>query len=364
MVSLRLEHLTKKYNKIAVVDDISLTVNNGEYMVIAGPTGAGKTTTLKMIAGLITPDAGRIYFDDEDVTNIPPEDRNVGLLFEEYALFPHMTVLENVLYSPYVKDKLDEEAKYAALDILRMVLLDDRIDAYPSQLSGGMQQRTALARTLMAGAQILLLDQPLRALDARIRQSLRKELKKLSKTMNLTALHLTNSTQEALIIADRVAVMRRGKILQVGTPMEVYNRPKTPFVAYFMGDTEFFEGEPKKITDGEIIFEIEGKEIAIHHEEKVENGKLLLGIRPEYIYLSDKKDGNALEGIITEAKFLGDTVYYEIKLKSGRILEALEPGRTNEIHEIGDKIFANLDADRFFIFPYPKEGLEDALSLT
>ncbi len=364
MVTLRLEHLTKKYNKVAVVDDVSLTVNDGEYVVIAGPTGAGKTTTLKMIAGLITPDAGHIYFDDEDVTDIPPEDRNVGLLFEEYALFPHMTVLENVLYSPYVKDKLNEEAKFAAMDILRMVLLDDRADAYPRHLSGGMQQRTALARTLMAGAQILLLDQPLRALDARIRQSLRKELKRLSKTMKLTALHLTNSTQEALIIADRVAVMRRGRILQIGTPMEVYNKPKTPFVAYFMGDTEFFEGEPLEKHDGEIIFDIEGEKIAIDYEQDIPRGKLLLGIRPEYIYLSEKKIDNAVSGTITEAKFLGDTVYYELELNSGRILEVLEPGKTEKLHDIGEKIYANLDRKRFFVFQYPKEGLKDALSLT
>ncbi|MDR1954498.1 MAG: ABC transporter ATP-binding protein, partial [Candidatus Methanoplasma sp.] len=254
MPEIVLDGLHKDYGGCPAANGLSLTVKEGEYLCILGPTGSGKTTCLRMICGLTKPDKGRVLFDGADVTNMPVSDRKATMLSQIYSLFPPKTVYENVMFSPQIKEWDEETAKQLVKSTLKMVHMENKVNAYPHELSGGQQQRTALARALASSSDILLLDEPLRALDARLRLELRHELRSLVKEMGLTAIHVTHDQDEALEMADRIAVIRRGKIVQIGTPMEVFRDPRTPFVANFVGRSNIFLG---KITSvGEAFTEI------------------------------------------------------------------------------------------------------------
>ncbi|MFB0543416.1 MAG: ABC transporter ATP-binding protein, partial [Candidatus Bathyarchaeia archaeon] len=222
MPQVRLEGVTKKYGETVAVRSLSLTVQDGEYFTLLGPMGSGKTTILMLLAGLIEPDEGEIYFDNRIMKGVPPEDRGIGFVFETFALFPHYNVWENVSYGPRVRGENPAATKSVAEEMLEMVLLEDRPDALPDELSGGMKQRVALARALTSGAKILLLDEPLGALDAKIRTALAQDLRRIVKDLGLTAIHVTNSVEEAMTISDRIALLHGGTLEQVGTPRELY----------------------------------------------------------------------------------------------------------------------------------------------
>ncbi len=246
MVNIELKNVTKKFRKFTALDDISLKIKDKEYFIILGPTGAGKTTLLKLIAGLYKPESGKIFFDSKDVTNKTAMERNLGFMFENYALFPHMNIVDNVSYSGRVHARDPEITATLVDQVLIMTLLTGRNEAYPEELSGGMKQRVALCRSLLNLEQtkLLILDEPLKALDAGLRMSLGRELRLMakSKELELTVIHVTNDEQEAMMVADRIAVMNQGKIIQVGTPHEIYYHPKNLFVAYFMSEINHFIG--------------------------------------------------------------------------------------------------------------------------
>ncbi|MBS7610407.1 ABC transporter ATP-binding protein, partial [Candidatus Bathyarchaeota archaeon] len=242
MPSLRLVNVTKRFGSIEALDDVTFNVSDGEYLCILGPTGSGKTTLLRLLAGLLEPDGGAIYFDEKPFIDVPPEERNVAYVPQTYALFPHMTVLENVMFGPSARGLRYSESYRMAMEALKMVRLAHRADAFPHELSGGMQQRVALARALASGAKLLLLDEPLGALDARLRIELRRELKALAKTSGLTVVHVTHDQEEAMAIGDRILVLRNGRVQQHGTPFHVYRKPENLFVASFMGSSNFLEG--------------------------------------------------------------------------------------------------------------------------
>jgi len=243
MPKIQLKGVTKRFGKkILAVDNVSLEIQDKEYFSLIGPSGCGKTTLLRMIAGLIQPTKGEIYIDDTLVNDVPPEDRGIGFVFQTYALFPHMNVFDNVTYGPRVKAWEAKRAASLGRETLEMVKLDKRADAYPHELSGGMMQRVAVARALAAGSKILLLDEPLGALDAKIRNELRYEIKRLVEDLGLTAIHVTHDQAEAMAISDRIAVMKKGRILQVGTPYELYMNPQQIFIANFIGESNFLEG--------------------------------------------------------------------------------------------------------------------------
>ncbi len=225
MPQIRLQNISKRFRSIQAVDNISFNIDPGEYIVFLGHTGSGKSTVLKIIAGLVNPDSGGIYFDNEDVTNLPPEDRNVGFVFEQFALFPHFNLIRNATYGPWMQGMDLSDAAELAREALDLVLLTGRDDAYPNELSGGMKQRLALARAVISGSKILCLDEPLGALDAKIRMQLRYDLRQLINDLKLTAIHATHSFEEAMLIADRIAIFRNGKIVQEGPPREVYDKP-------------------------------------------------------------------------------------------------------------------------------------------
>ncbi|MFX1571684.1 MAG: ABC transporter ATP-binding protein [Promethearchaeota archaeon] len=253
MVHINLKNVTKSFRNIKVLNEISLEIKDKEYFIILGPTGAGKTTLLKIIAGLIRPDSGQILFNSKDVTKKTAGERNIGFMFENYALFPHMNIVENISYSGRVHARDSAQTQTLVDQILMMTLLTGRNDAIPEELSGGMKQRVALCRSLLnlEQSKLLILDEPLKALDAGLRNSLRRELLLMakSKELELTVLHVTNNEREAMMVADRIALLNEGKIVQIGSPYEIYYEPKNLFVAYFMSEINYFNGICVKNTE-------------------------------------------------------------------------------------------------------------------
>src|SRR4030043_1649898 len=258
MPNIRVVNLTKKFGNVTALENINLEVHDQEYFSLLGPSGCGKTTLLRLIAGLIEPDSGEIYIGDRRVDKIPPEDRDIGFVFQTFALFPHMTAWSNVLYGPKVKNYDAKQAEPIGHEVLELVKLSERVTAYPSELSGGMMQRIGVARALAAGAKTLLLDEPLGQLDAKVRNDIRYEIRRMAKDLKLTAIHVTHDQSEAMSISDRIAVMKKGKIVQVGTPQELYMSPNCLFVAHFIGESNFLEGEVTKVMDLELEIELRG----------------------------------------------------------------------------------------------------------
>ncbi|NHJ19799.1 MAG: ABC transporter ATP-binding protein [Candidatus Lokiarchaeota archaeon] len=246
MVKIDLKNVSKSYGKFIALKNISLQVKDKEYFIILGPTGGGKTTLLKIISGLVKPDDGEVLFDDIDVTRMTPGERNIGFMFENYALFPHMNLVDNISYSGRVNARNPEMTKKLVEQVLMMTLLTGRNEALPEELSGGMKQRVALCRSLLNLEQtkLLILDEPLKALDAGLRMNLRRELLLMakSKQLELTVVHVTNEEEEAMMVADRIAVINQGELVQVGTPHDIYYYPKDLFVANFMSEINYFDG--------------------------------------------------------------------------------------------------------------------------
>ena len=289
---IKIENINKSYDGVQVLKNINLNIEDGEFFSILGPSGCGKTTLLRMIAGFIEPDSGAIYLGDEDIISLPPNERNVNTIFQKYALFPHLSVYENVAFPLRIKKideaTIDEEVK----KFIKMVGLSEHIYKKPNQLSGGQQQRVSIARALINKPGVLLLDEPLSALDAKLRQNLLIELDTIHDEVGITFIFITHDQQEALSISDRIAVMNEGKVLQVGTPAEVYEAPADSFVADFIGENNFFDGRIISIQNetyatlvnddlGELIFEMD-------KPAKV-GDYVQVSIRPEKIKLSKTK---------------------------------------------------------------------------
>ncbi|MDR2163861.1 MAG: ATP-binding cassette domain-containing protein [Clostridiales Family XIII bacterium] len=274
---LEVENITKKFGRQTALDDINVSIERGELVCILGPSGCGKTTLIRIIAGLETADGGRIYMDGRDCTELPASKRNLGIVFQSYALFPNMTVHGNIMFGLRQKKELPrDEANAKALEVLRLVDLLEHKDKYPRQLSGGQQQRTALARAIALSPDYLLLDEPLSALDAKVRVKLRGEIRKIQRALSVTTVMVTHDQEEALTMADRIIVMNNAVVEQIGTPREIYNHPATPFVANFIGMMNFYERE------GEVC-----------------------AIRPENIALADRRDVYDASAKIQSLEFKG-----------------------------------------------------------
>ena len=255
MASVTLKHITKAFGKNVVVRDVDQVIRGGEFVTLLGPSGCGKTTILRMIAGFERPTEGEIWFDDRPIsggkTFVPPEKRGIGMVFQNYAVWPHMTVFENTAYPLTIRKCPKEELKERVERALSLMNLTEYADRLPSQLSGGQQQRVALARALVAAPKLLLLDEPLSNLDAKLRESMRFEIKEIQKRTGITVVYVTHDQTEAMAMSDRIFVINRGEVQQTGTPEEIYNHPVNPFVADFLGKVDFFRGEVK---DGRIFF--------------------------------------------------------------------------------------------------------------
>ncbi|HEY0294578.1 MAG TPA: ABC transporter ATP-binding protein [Bordetella sp.] len=312
MAKVSLDRLKKQFGNAVAVSDFSLDIADGELVAFLGPSGCGKTTTLRMIAGFIEPTAGAIRIGDTDVTPLPVHKRDTGMVFQRYALFPHMTVAQNVSFGLEMhKVPMAERAARirVALDMVRMSALSDR---YPRQLSGGQQQRVAIARALAIEPKVFLLDEPLSNLDAKLRGEVREEIRALQQRLGLTTIFVTHDQEEALAIADRMAIMHDGKVQQVGAPQALYERPANLFVADFLGKMNFFKGA----LDGEAAFVTEhGTRVAIAAPVPRATHA---GVRPERLRLAARPaEGNALPGTVESAVYLGAQIEVRVKLDSG-----------------------------------------------
>jgi len=368
MPEVKLKNVVKTYDKgrITAVDQVNLTVHDKEYLTLLGPSGCGKTTTLRMIAGLQLPDEGEVSIGERKVSNLPPEYRDIGYVFQEYALFPHMDVWNNVTYGPRVKGWSEKKTHKIGREMLELVRLFERTDAFPDELSGGMRQRVALARALSSGSKLLLLDEPLGALDARIRTDLRYEIRKLVKDLQLTAIHVTHDQAEAMAISDRIAVMRKGKILQVGTPQELYLKPQHIFVANFVGESNFLEGYVANRVDHKLTVDLRGgiSVKSLNKDHKI-GEKVVVGIRPEILSITKgKMDGvNSICGNIEGFRFEGNNVRYEIRLKNDDMVVIVHPALMAEWLNVGEKVTVAFPVEKSFVFSYPEKGLMTELSL-
>jgi ABC-type Fe3+/spermidine/putrescine transport system ATPase subunit len=363
MPEVKVVNVTKKYGKIYALDNVSLTIKDQEYFSLLGPSGCGKTTLLRLIAGLIEPDSGEIYIGDKRVDNVPPEDRDIGFVFQTFALFPHMTAWGNVIYGPKVKNYNQKKADTIGHEVLEMVKLNERLDAYPSELSGGMMQRIAVARALAAGAKTLLLDEPLGQLDAKVRNEIRYEIRRMAKDLKLTAIHVTHDQAEAMSISDRIAVMKKGKIVQIGSPQELYIHPNSLFVAHFIGESNFLEGyvtekNGNKFTEIELR---EGLKVNVLKQDIKPDEKVVIAIRPETCEMKKgtKKEENGLAGKIDKVTFEGTFIRYEIRLENGDHFIINKPSLTEEWYTVGEKVTITYPLEKAHVFLYPPNGLAD-----
>ncbi len=307
MARVRLEGVTKRFGVTVAVADVTLDVPEGCFFTLLGPSGCGKTTTLRIVAGFHLPDRGEVYIGEERVTHLPPHRRRTAMVFQEYALFPHMTVGENVAYGLRMRRLPDAQVRSRVAAALELVGLRGVERAFPSQLSGGQQQRVALARALVVEPDVLLLDEPLSNLDAKLRVRVRGEIRQLQRQLGKTVLYVTHDQEEALAISDRVAVMEAGRVLQVGTPVEIYHRPAHRFVADFVGLANFVEGEvvgPDAVRCAGVVVRLRGDGLA--------PGRVTVMLRPEALRLHRQPPagGVVLPGRITGSSFLGTLARY------------------------------------------------------
>ncbi len=308
MPPLAVEHLTKRYGVVTAVDDVSFTVEDGELFFLLGPSGCGKTTLLRTIAGFLSPDEGGIRLGDRDLVVTPPHLRDTAMVFQNYALWPHMTVSANVRYGLELRRLGRREVAQRASEVLEMVRMRDLGERRPAQLSGGQQQRVALARALAVRPSLLLLDEPLSNLDARLRMEMRNELRRIHSLTGVTAIYVTHDQKEALSMADRMAVMKDGKVVQIGTPVEVYRSPKTPFVARFMGRTNLIKGTVAGgVRDGHMTVGTPLGDFAVDVGATRPSGSVTLSIRPEALTVTDGNAANCIAGVVREVIYLGET---------------------------------------------------------
>ncbi len=368
MPEIHIKNLKKAFGDLVAIDDLTIDVKDGEYLTILGPTGAGKTTLLRLIAGLTDQTSGSIFIDGKCVDDLPPERRKVAFLSQTYSLFPHMDVWENTTFGPIARGWNPEQVEIIGREMLEMVHLYDRKDAYPSELSGGMQQRNALARALSADAKILLLDEPLRALDARLRLDLRYELKQLSKDMGMTTIHVTHDQEEALTISDRILVLRDGKVIQSGTPKEIFNKPAIPFIHHFVGEANFISGKLLEVGDEySIIVDDDGHKYRTQKTDIKPGSRVVTGIKTEFTLMTkdiwESEDINNFTGSIERILFLGRFSDFEIKLDNGEIVHARLPGYQANKFEDGDKVNIHYSPQRLLVFPEPEGGIKKALEM-
>ena len=320
MAFLELDKLSKSYAALQVVENVDLAIQRGEFVSFLGPSGCGKTTTLRMVAGFETPSSGAIRIADRDVTNLRPDQRNVGMVFQSYALFPNMTVAQNVGFGLKVAKRPSAEIAPRVEEMLRLIKLPQLGGRYPYQLSGGQQQRVALARALAIKPQVLLLDEPLSALDAKIRVSLRDEIRAVQRSLGITTIYVTHDQEEALSMSDRIVVMNEGRVEQIGTPFEIYNHPRTRFVASFVGTLNILKAKILDPTQGRI--EIDGQVIAAARAvpDARPGESRAVALRPEAAILDGASAGrNRLEGTIEEVSFLGSVVRIRVRFGESAI---------------------------------------------
>lgn len=362
MPSIEIKNLSKRYKsgnqEVMALDNINLKIEKNKYHTLLGPSGCGKTSLLRAIAGLLEPTAGEVFFDDKNISKLPTQERDIGFLFQQFAIFPHLDVWHNTAYGPIIKGWKQDEIKEIVDNNLKLVGLYKRGDAMPDELSGGMKQRLGLARALATKSKLLLLDEPLSALDAKIAEFLRYELKEIVSKNNLTAIHVTHNQEEAMTISDNIILMKKGQIIQTGSPEELYNDPKSIFCANFIGKCNFFAGD--KIAENILNY----KDLKIRFQKEIDSKRIIVGVRPEKIRLREQTDGEMLPGKIEAINFLGYIYEYIIDCKGQKIIayKRIKEHAIKEKFKVGDDIFFWFNPEDTFAWPEP-ENFEEELSL-
>jgi iron(III) transport system ATP-binding protein len=334
-----IQNAVKRYGDFTALDGVSLDIREGEFFTLLGPSGCGKTTLLRMIAGFNSIEGGDFYFGDKRINDMPAHKRDIGMVFQNYAIFPHLTVEENVAYGLKARSVPRAEIKKRVADALELVQISHLASRKPSELSGGQQQRVALARAFVIEPSVLLMDEPLSNLDAKLRVQMRTVIKKLQRRLGITTIYVTHDQEEALAISDRIAVMKEGKIMQIGTPSKIYAKPASPFVAGFIGVSNFIECEISGKADNALVRFKDGVELRMRLARDY-TGKAILSARPEQLIFA--KEGMSGETLFST--FLGDFIEYEVQLDDGQSLIVNEYTKdTTVIHPVGERVHIRFD---------------------
>jgi iron(III) transport system ATP-binding protein len=332
---------------VYAVRDVSLTVQSAEFLTLLGPSGCGKTTTLRMIAGFEQPDAGRIFIGEQDVSHLMANQRNIGFVFQNYALFPHLSVFENVAYGLRVQRKSSREIRRSVEEVLAMVGLQGYDQQFPNQLSGGEQQRVALARAIVIRPRVLLFDEPLSNLDARLRVHMRGELRDLQKRLSITAVYVTHDQEEAMAISDRIAVMHQGEVVQTGTAETLYRHPGSEFVAQFIGRTNLLTGRVRSVAAKRIEVDVVGQRLLFSDENAhlAPGEAVRLVIRPEMITLRPGDSDTGLRGEVLSRTFLGEKVEYQVRMGTDILqVTSYDPAQSGLL-SLGQRVTLHLRTD-------------------
>ena len=353
---LELKDIKKAFSKEEVLKEISLSIEKGEFITLLGSSGCGKTTTLRIIAGLETPDSGQVFLEGKDVTALPPEARDVNTVFQNYALFPHMTVADNIGYGLKLKKTPKAEIKKRVSEMLELVQLPGYEKRKPSELSGGQKQRVAIARSLINNPKVLLLDEPLGALDLQLRRTMQLELKRLQKKLGITFIYITHDQEEAINMSDRIAVMNHGVFEQIGSPDEIYNHPKTSYVATFVGNANILKGTVEK-TEGEILkVSLAGETVSVASEGlRLKTGTpVTMAVRSENL-IFDEKCQSGLEATVEEKSFAGGLLRVVLKLSDGTEVIANRHGIDAGVQP-GQKVTCHFDAKNAVLVDLPSDA--------
>ena len=354
--------VAKRFGRITALDTTSLTIEDGEYVAILGPSGCGKTTLIKLLSGIWPPSAGRILVDGRDVTALPVEDRDLGYVFQNIVLFPHMNVWANATYGPWVHARPKEDVDRVGAEVLELVDLLREKGLFPSELSTGSQQKVALARALANRAKLLILDEPLSGLDARVRLDLRYALRRVVKDLGLTAVHVTHDQEEAMSVADRVVVMRKGKIIEAGPPEALYDRPKGVFTANFIGESNFLEGSVRRIRAEWAFVEFRsGYILRVPAKGLLAGDPVVVAARPEWLALTKEGFGNVIPGRVEGRVFLGATQRLQVRLFTSDLVSVDVPA-SQSLNTARDVLVSFHEAN-ILVYPRPYEGLQEALKL-
>jgi ABC-type Fe3+/spermidine/putrescine transport system ATPase subunit len=358
MPNLRVENVTKRFGNFTALENVSISVNDGEYVSIIGPSGCGKTTLLRIIAGIIRDYDGHVYIDGESFDDKPLEGRGIGYVFQNIALFPNMDVGGNISYSPRAKGVDSTTVRSLTLEMLELMKLTDRYYDYPIRLSGGMQQKTALARALASGAKLLLLDEPLSLLDLKVRSELRYELRRIVKDLGLTAIHVTHDQEEAMAISDRIIVMRKARVVEEGSPMSLYLKPNRIFTAYFLGESNIFEGSIIETNGKNLKIDVGGIVLRAKSTGFGIGDKIVVMIRPELIKVEDQ----GVEGVVLKKTMEGLFTKLVISIKDLKVTVKQPYWKAYGIN-VGSKVKLGFPEEHVLVYRYPERGLYSEISL-